>query len=171
MRNSEVVQVLSLLALQLTSKKENIMKHLLLIFVVLFSNPLQAKTVEKDKAKYYEGVIIQKGWTKSSQSYCAGGSDYVVLQTEGKEAILSSNRDENSEKIELNELKKFAGKKVRISGVLVTTLVECQPGTQCPSNPVIGGENYSEIVGFTNDENCESIRVKEIELLNDQELK
>lgn len=36
-----------------------------------------------------QGILIEKPWTKSTQSYCAQGSEYIVLKTnENKEVVL-----------------------------------------------------------------------------------
>jgi len=58
------------------------------------------------------GTILKKSWTKSTQSYCAGGSDYYVLSLANEELVL-----ENASK---TDAKKFfgqwLGKKVKVVG-------------------------------------------------------
>ncbi|TAH20976.1 MAG: hypothetical protein EAZ08_04510 [Cytophagales bacterium] len=58
------------------------------------------------------GIILKKAWTKTTQSYCAGGSDYYVLSLPNEELVL-----ENVSKIPSQKLfGQWVGKKVKVVG-------------------------------------------------------
>ncbi len=75
--------------------------------------------------KKYKGIVLSKPWTKSTQSYCAQGSDYFVLKVGKQEFVL-----ENQSNINLADYK---GKKVSFSGYEQTrTVTSKDDGSQRP---------------------------------------
>lgn len=57
------------------------------------------------------GKIVKKEWSKSLDSYCAGGSDYYVLvQANKQEAILDLS------KWSATKIKKYLNKTVKLNG-------------------------------------------------------
>ncbi|MCK5718425.1 MAG: hypothetical protein KAH84_00595 [Thiomargarita sp.] len=81
-----------------------------------FASLYQSEISEKPpKLEQLTGVIIQKSWSKSQQSYCAGGSDYLVLQYgEQQEIILEYKLIEDSEPPKT--LADFINQKIVITG-------------------------------------------------------
>lgn len=77
----------------------------LFFFIVSFAQ----ETSEK-----LSGTILKKPWTKSTGSYCAGGSDYYVLRIDsGEEVILENISNVSTEKY----FEKWVGKKVIVIGM------------------------------------------------------
>ncbi len=75
--------------------------------------------------KKYKGIILSKPWTKSTQSYCAQGSDYFVLKVGKQEFVL-----ENQSSINLADYK---DKKVSFYGYEKTrTITPKDDGSQRP---------------------------------------
>lgn len=72
------------------------------------------------------GIIVKKPWTKSTQSYCAGGSDYYVLKTTDKEIVLQGDEE---------LLAANLGKEVKITGTWETKVIKSNPNEQRPVNP------------------------------------
>lgn len=66
------------------------------------------------------GKIQYKRWTKSMESYLAGGSDYCILETTGfyneHNPIVGTIYLRPSDQISFNEIRKYAGKMVEIVG-------------------------------------------------------
>ncbi|MCB1194254.1 MAG: hypothetical protein H7A23_19495 [Leptospiraceae bacterium] len=58
---------------------------------------IRYKTIDKKPIRL-EGVVKKKMWSKSLKSYCAQGSDYIVLQTKDKEYVLEFKNDEMKSK-------------------------------------------------------------------------
>lgn len=126
----------------------------ILIAVVFFSfldiSFAQIKGGQKkvvNKMEQFEGTIIQKPWTKSTESYCAQGSEYFVLQpTSSKKVsiVLKNNPD--------IDFSRYANKKVAISGRLETRIIEDNndPMEQRPST------------GLENNFRCTVLDVKSI---------
>lgn len=55
---------------------------------ILFAETtLEASSLQQTQLEERTGVIIQKDWRKALDSYCAGGSEYYVLQSEDKSEI------------------------------------------------------------------------------------
>jgi hypothetical protein len=61
------------------------------------------------------GLVVHKPWTKSGESWEAGGSDYYVLETLEKRSIILRP----SEKVTFEDLAPFAGKQVEVVGRVV----------------------------------------------------
>jgi hypothetical protein len=61
------------------------------------------------------GIVVHKPWTKSGESWEAGGSDYYVLETPEKRSIILRP----SEEITFKDFAPFAGKHVEIVGHVV----------------------------------------------------
>ena len=58
-----------------------------------------------------KGKLVKKTWTKTMQSYCAGGSDYYVLVNKDKKEIVLNLAAWNDKQIE-----KKLNKEVRLKG-------------------------------------------------------
>ncbi len=69
------------------------------------------------------GKIVQKPWSKSTQSYCAQGSEYYVLiEKNGRESVLENQTDKNMEL--------FLNKNIKIEGYFYTKTIENKPKKQ-----------------------------------------
>jgi hypothetical protein len=78
---------------------------------------------KKNMEQTFTGKILLKPWSKSSESYCAQGSDYYVLeQKKGFNIVIKENPE--------MDIAKFAGKNVVIKGKIETK--EIKPS----SNPM-----------------------------------
>lgn len=83
-----------------------------------------SETTEKS-VKKYKGIVLAKSWTKSTQSYCAQGSEYFVLKVGKEEFVLENQTNLN--------LADFKGKKVSFSGYEKTrTITPKDDGSQRP---------------------------------------
>lgn len=103
------------------------MKTLLLLSILLcVFKVVIAQSVEN---KQFTGVILKKTWTKTTQSYCAGGSDYYVLQSDTEEFVL----DRGGEKANDRYFKKWIGKKVVLKANMVEKKIKNDnPAVQKP---------------------------------------
>jgi hypothetical protein len=79
------------------------------ILLLLISRFVIAQSANQQQ---FSGVILKKGWTKTAQSYCAGGSDYYVLKTDSEEEIVLEYKTEKQAE---QFFKKWIGKKVSIT--------------------------------------------------------
>ncbi len=71
-------------------------------------------------AQSLKGTLKMKSWSKSTQSYCAQGSDYYILQNSNGETVLDLSQSD----YKLDDLKKWNGKKVVITGALKTRTIK-----------------------------------------------
>jgi len=114
------------------------------IVILFFALTISASAENLYKAgvKTLSGTVIEKGWGKSGESYCQGGSEYYVLKTEKETYTLNSSRDpinknDNYKSFDKtqNLLKALVGKKIIITGTLIYANWEynehCPPGNQC----------------------------------------
>ncbi|MBN1941242.1 MAG: hypothetical protein JW772_03610 [Candidatus Diapherotrites archaeon] len=70
-----------------------------------------------------EGIVRQGSWEKSLKSYCAGGSDFFVLETEsGEEKVLKYDA----------MLYDYTDKRVAIKASEIERTIPCPQGSQCP---------------------------------------
>lgn len=97
-----------------------------------------------------EGVVIEKPWTKTVESWNAGGSEYYVLDVgtaplpDGKRSAKEGVILRPSTSVAFDEFKDFAGKRVAVVGKFIDPQVveessnsmEQHPAT--PVNPVTG---------------------------------
>jgi hypothetical protein len=60
------------------------MKKSLFIIVLLFCGMSQLSA----QIESYKGKLLKKTWTKSMESYCAGGSDYFILKMADNQSII-----------------------------------------------------------------------------------
>ena len=72
-----------------------------------------------------QGIVLQKFWAMSAESYCAQGSDYFVLQTsaDGNQVLKYDEK-----------LLPFAGKSVEIEANLLERIIKCPANSQCLEN-------------------------------------
>lgn len=120
-------------------------KELIILLTFIFtmlacsSNGQQNKIVSD---KTLQGTLIEKPWTKSTQSYCAQGSEYMVLKTnENKEVVLAY--DESL----LKSLQAYKNKEIVIEGSFKEKkIVNDDPYSQRPSSssPFPGAEVEDE---------------------------
>ncbi|OUD13912.1 hypothetical protein [Thioflexithrix psekupsensis] len=76
-----------------------------------------AMTVETPPVESFEGVLRMNPWQKGSDSYCAGGSEYFVLQqADGQEIVLATPED-------VSTWQEFVDQKVSIQGVFETKIL------------------------------------------------
>lgn len=74
------------------------------------------------------GVLVKKEWEKSSESYCAQGSDYFTLKTNNEELVLEFEPVYSEAQMAM-----FSGKNVAITGEKKLKKIECPEGSQCPA--------------------------------------
>ncbi len=73
------------------------------------------------KAEELKGILKEKPWTKSAQSYCARGSEYFVLvEANGTEHVLDFTKYSSP----AEQWKKWADKEVRIKGSFETRTIK-----------------------------------------------
>lgn len=124
----------------------------IMIAIACSSNGQQSITTNNTNLK---GVLIEKPWTKSTQSYCAQGSEYLVIKIkEDKEVILAY--DESL----LTNLKVYKNKEIIIEGAFEEKkIINDDPYSQKPSSssPFPGAEVEDENT-FT----CTVFRIKKI---------
>lgn len=101
------------------------MKKLSFLFVFLFVFVCVSDIFAQDK-KSFDGTLVKKGWTKTTQSYCAGGSDYFVLQMRKEEIILVF------EDKDLPAAKALDGKKVQLVAIATEKTIKADPMSQQP---------------------------------------
>lgn len=84
-------------------------------------------TGAEEKAQSYSGILNRKPWTKSAESFCAGGSDYLVLETPIGPQTIGSNRlsDGTGQAVSRDELLQLVGKNVTIEATPRTVTVKC----------------------------------------------
>ena len=90
----------------------------------------QKKTPPKKVGNTFQGTLIKKPWSKSTQSFCAQGSEYYVLQMKNEEEIVIQNESGQ-------ELADFEGKAVKITGAKQTKVIppSNNPMEQRPVDP------------------------------------
>ncbi|EAY30728.1 hypothetical protein [Microscilla marina] len=103
------------------------------------------------------GVILHKDWTKSTQSYCAHKSDYLVIRTDkGKEIVLQGH----GKNVKGKKMLAFAGKKVAIDGYIKIKNIKPDPN-QISQRPV----SYHPITGKKSESfSCKVFVVQNIRL-------
>ncbi|MCU0438301.1 MAG: hypothetical protein MUC49_10310 [Raineya sp.] len=118
------------------------LKNLLLIslFTISYLNGYAQET--------FVGKIVAKPWSKTTESYCAQGSDYYVLEQKDKSAIVI-------QKDKVMDLKKWQGKDVQIKGKIETK--EIKPSNPMEQRPVTLDIDGKE-VAFT----CSVLVIQEI---------
>lgn len=95
---------------------------------LLLSILVPVAVLPEESTAHYTGVIRAKGWSKSSESFCAGGSDYLVLETKSGSFTISSNRAPQSESktgVSREELMKLVGKSVTIEAAPRSVTFKC----------------------------------------------
>lgn len=103
------------------------MKKLLPVLALLFfSLQLHASSAPE----VIRGKVILKSWTKSSQSYCAQGSDYYVLLVKGEEHVLVADEPQ------IKKLKRRTGKKVKLRGEFITRTISVPDDDNTSQRPV-----------------------------------
>lgn len=76
------------------------------------------------------GVLVKHGWTKTSESYCAGGGDYFTLKINNDELVLEFLPIYSEAQIS-----NFVGTTITVTGRKENKEIECLPGEQCPVTP------------------------------------
>ena len=82
--------------------------------------PPQAKEAKADDGTRLTGVVLQKEWTKTMESWNAGGADYFVLDV-GDTPVPQQTADEGvlllpGDTISPESFKPFVGKRVEVHG-------------------------------------------------------
>lgn len=101
-----------------------------------------ADTTKVGKSETLSGKLIEKPWTKSTQSYCAQGSDYFVLEVNGAEHVLAFSSSMT------DKLKANAGKKVSLTGSFETKTIKAADNDPMSQRPVTSSPDGSD-EGFT----------------------
>jgi len=117
-----------------------------LAFLFIIADISHALSVNVGEVSDYSGVVVARGWTKSKESYCQGGSDYYGLQTkDGDITFLNSTRDPINKDDALSSfykmqerLKSLVGKEVVVSGSLVNATFAFKE--HCGFGQCLGGE-------------------------------
>ncbi|MCP4521728.1 MAG: hypothetical protein GY827_08585 [Cytophagales bacterium] len=100
---------------------------------------------KKQTVKEIEGILIEKGWSKSTQSYCAQGSEYLVLQLDnGREIVLAYKEGY------LKTLSQYKGKKVKLKGEYELKVIDHSDNDDGSQRPV--GDSFA----------CTIFRVKQV---------
>lgn len=108
--------------------KKNIVLSFLISICMISYLSAQGKKQKKEKAETFTGTIKKKPWSKSTQSYCARGSDYfVLLQNDESEMVIQNNSTIN--------LENWVDKKVKITGKKETRVIKANLNEQRPINP------------------------------------
>ncbi|MCU0449857.1 MAG: hypothetical protein MUC97_08445 [Bernardetiaceae bacterium] len=69
------------------------MKHILFLISLFCFVGLRPAHAQEAQEGTLTGKLVRKPWTKTTQSYCAQGSDYYVLQlASGEELVLEGGR-------------------------------------------------------------------------------
>ncbi|TAE70925.1 MAG: hypothetical protein EAZ85_11315 [Bacteroidetes bacterium] len=85
-------------------------------------------TKKKMTEKTFEGKIEKKPWSKSTQSYCARGSEYFVL-------VLPDQTEHVIQNNSKTDLEALDGQQVKITGKMETRVIKANPMEQRPINP------------------------------------
>ena len=123
----------------------DLMKTLLLLLLVLL-NFGQVACTQTPSQQQLEGEILHKPWSKSTQSYCAQGSDYFVIKTKEAEFVLENASSEN--------LKDYDKQKVSLSGYFKEKVIkprsdlEQRPIQQRPIEQMPQGSEEKAVEGF-----------------------
>lgn len=119
------------------------MRYILIIMLSFFVSSLcfaQTKTTTKKtktkkmeivsatESKSYTGIILKKPWSKSTQSYCAQGSEYFVLKIQEEEWVI-----ENKSKV---DLEKYHEKEVTVTAFEQTRKIPAKPENPYEQRPV-----------------------------------
>jgi len=123
------------------------MKFLLsFVFLLTFcaaSFAQKGADLNRVQTKSYTGIIKEKPWTKSTESYCMGGSEYYVL--------VNNDQTEYLLKSENVDFSRFKGRKVTIVGTWQTkTIQNDDNGSSMEQRPVStfptkGGQTVSVV--------------------------
>ncbi|MEK7484430.1 MAG: hypothetical protein AABZ60_08875 [Planctomycetota bacterium] len=133
------------------------MKALIVETLSLIEKPI----AKKDKIYVLQGKIVQKFWTKSMESWLAGGSDYCILDTTGfynkENPVSRAIYLRPSEYLTYNDIRQYDGKIVEIRGVYDVPQLTITPDTMKGQYPV-GPDGKPEAPAGSGD----GIRVYEI---------
>lgn len=106
------------------------MKKYFLVICFLFVS-VAVVLAQKGEPNEISGKLIKKSWSKTMQSYCAGGSDYYVLKAKNnKETVLDLTV------LGKDLVNKKLNKNVTLSGTWLTEVkTNDDPMAQQPVNP------------------------------------
>ena len=113
----------------------------LAIFLAFCNVSCVAESVTRTPEQTFNGTVVAKGWSKSGESYCHGGSEYFVLDTGDLKLTIESDRSVEPRGTTLSKLKSFQNQKVQIVGTVVTRTMSVNehcpdPMMQCVSGPM-----------------------------------
>lgn len=98
------------------------MKHLLFLLIgLIFASSAHSQSIS------LKGKIEKRPWTKSIESYCAGGSDYYVLISRKQSHILEYNEE---------LLEKWVGKRVILTGERIQLVRKAEAADNMSQHPV-----------------------------------
>lgn len=104
--------------------------------IFLFSCSTEAQTSEYEalgKAQEVEGILEERRWAKSTESYCAQGSEYYVL-TNAEESYLLKDISNFTADLEALEGKKLRLSVVKMRKTILQKTDMQQPISQQPQN-------------------------------------
>lgn len=129
----------------------------MLVFFLTTTAQAQDK-VAKDKVakdKDLKGTFLEKPWAKSTQSYCAQGSNYFVLvEKNGTEHVLDFSKDSGK----AEQYRKWLNKPVRVKGDFTTRTIKANPN-EISQRPITYGPDGKEV---SSDYTCTVFTVKSI---------
>ena len=113
-----------------------------LLFLVISCKPTQKLT--EQPVEVIKGVLVKKPWSKTTQSYCAQGSDYWVIKEGDKENVIAWSDEKLAKKAE-----GFRNKTVTLKGVWTPRTIT-PPENEISQHPVgANGESTFECVVFS----------------------
>lgn len=94
--------------------------------------PAAQPAASATSSKSMQGQVEKKPWSKSTESWHAGGSDYFVINVDGQSIILRP-----SDQVSEADLEAAVGKTVRVTGkeVPYEPYEPKHPGEQYPTGP------------------------------------
>jgi hypothetical protein len=102
---------------------------LLISFLCLASLCAGQARAQEAKEETHSGKLVLKPWTKTTQSYCAQGSDYYVLQLpSGDELVLQGGRPKR--------LRALADRQVTVVGRQTTKVIKPKDDNPMEQRPV-----------------------------------
>lgn len=112
----------------------NSLTKTLIHFVILLGYECSFAQKQPSNTQKFEGIVVQKPWTKSTESYCAQGSEYFVLESVDKKVTFVLKNNPNI------DYASYANKAVVIIGRLETRII---PANNNPleQRPSTGTEN------------------------------
>lgn len=114
---------------------------ILFCLFLLFLPGISGQAQSLKNAKSLSGLLLKRPWSKSAHSFCAGGSDYFILQlTDGEEIVLRADRKKLQE-----QLDQYADQPVTVLGKFKVRVIPVDPMLPHPTPATghSGNESYT----------------------------